>query len=282
MLMLDADERITLVNAQATRLLDYARDELLGQDMDRLIAYDARSEHALAHRKDGTEVRVDVTRTPVYIGEDRLVLASVTDISERLRIEQEVAIQREALAHLSRISLLGEMSASLAHELNQPLTAVLSNAQAALRFLDRATPDLDEVRQSLLHIVENDKARGRSDPPPARDAAQGTDRLSATGGQRGRARRAAPAQAATWLNRDVSTRLDLAEDLPLVLGDRVQMQQVLLNLIVNACDAMASMAGDRVVSLRTRLADESHLEIAVADIGRASPPRTWNGSSRRS
>jgi PAS domain S-box-containing protein len=286
MLMVDADGRIALANAQAAHLFGYARDELLGQAMDKLVTFDLRTDHPRhrdadprsaqprhqkrAHRKDGSEVRVEVTRAPVYIGEDRLVLASVTDISERLRIEQEVAIQREELAHLSRISLLGEMSASLAHELNQPLTAVLSNAQAALRFLDRETPDLDEVRQSLHHIVENDKRAGEVirrlramlrkeqidyQPLVVNEVVHDVLRLLSS----------------DLVNRDVSTRLDLAEDLPLVLGDRVQMQQVLLNLIVNACDAMASMAGDRVVSLRTRLADESHLEIAVADIGPGIP-----------
>jgi len=103
---------------------------------------------------------VEIALTPVHMGEALLVLTTVTDISERLRNEQEIATQRDELAHLSRISLLGEMSASLAHELNQPLTAVLSNAQAALRFLDRETPDLVEVRESLLHIVENDKRAG--------------------------------------------------------------------------------------------------------------------------
>ena len=79
------------------------------------------------------------------------VLATITDISERLRIEQELATQRDELAHLSRIALLGEMSGSIAHELNQPLTAVLSNAQAALRFLDRddAGPGVKFVKASF-------------------------------------------------------------------------------------------------------------------------------------
>src|SRR5207344_3169750 len=76
------------------------------------------------------------------------------------RTERERAVQRDELAHLSRVALLAELSGSLAHELNQPLTAILSNAQAGIRFLAHSPPNLDEVRDSLVNIVENDKRAG--------------------------------------------------------------------------------------------------------------------------
>jgi PAS domain S-box-containing protein len=290
MLMVDAGGRITLANAQATHLFGYARADLLGQEMDMLVPQHARLRHArhrshflrnpqarsmgggreiLARRSDGSEVRVEIALTPVRVGDDMLVLTSITDISERLRIEQEVAIQRDELAHLSRISLLGEMSASLAHELNQPLTAVLSNAQAALRFLDRDVPDLVEVRESLLHIVENDKRAGevirrlramlrkeQTDYQPllVNEVVHDVLRLVSS----------------DLVNRNVSTVIDLAPALPFVLGDRVQLQQVLLNLIVNACDAM-SVQKARVVTIRTQLTPDAHVEIAIRDIGPGIP-----------
>ena len=293
MLMVDARGCIALANAQAAGLFGYAREEMLDRDLEMLVAAHARAGHAryldaflrhpearamgagreiLARRKDGSEVRVEIALTPVRIGEDRMVLASVTDISERLRIEQEVATQRDELAHLSRISLLGELSASLAHELNQPLTAILSNAQAALRFLDRDQPDLVEVRDSLLHIVENDKRAGevirrlramlrkeQSDQQPLLVNEVVHDVLRLVNSD--------------LVNRNVSTVLDLAPVLPFVLGDRVQLQQVLMNLIVNACDAMARLPGrERVVTVRTRFDEDARqVHVTVGDVGSGIP-----------
>src|SRR5690606_26428171 len=149
------------------------------------------------------------------------VLASVSDIGERLRLEQESALQRDELAHLSRVTLLGEMSGSLAHELNQPLTAILSNAQAALRFLQHDQPDRGEVHDSLVHIVENDKrasevirrlrAMLRKEPVDYQQLAVNEvvrDVLRLINSD--------------ILNRNVAVILDLAPGLPPVSGDRVQ------------------------------------------------------------
>ena len=92
------------------------------------------------------------------------VLASIVDVSERRRIEQSAARQRNEVAHLSRVGMLGALSGSLAHELNQPLTAILSNAQAAQRFLAQTPPRLDQVAEIIADIVKNDRARSHGDP----------------------------------------------------------------------------------------------------------------------
>jgi C4-dicarboxylate-specific signal transduction histidine kinase len=92
--------------------------------------------------------------------EGRFVLASVVDVSQRKQGELQAARQRDEMAHLARVAMLGELSGSFAHELNQPLSAILSNAQAAQRFLTRDPPELDRVTEILADIVKSDKRAG--------------------------------------------------------------------------------------------------------------------------
>ena len=113
-----------------------------------------------ASRKDGTELPVEVGLNPVRTFEGWFVLASVVDVSERKQAELQAARQRDEMAHLARVAMLGELSGSLAHELNQPLAAILSNAQAAQRFLARDPPELDRVTEILGDIVKSDKRAG--------------------------------------------------------------------------------------------------------------------------
>lgn len=286
MLMIDGAGLVTMANDRAEDMFGYTRAELMGSNVDLLVPDAMRAAHegqrgafgdepqirAMAagrplsgRHREGHELPVDIKLTPMLVLDDLFVLASIIDISERLRMEHEAAVQRDELAHLSRVALLGEMSVSLAHELNQPLTAILSNAQAALRFLQREHPDLAEVRESLVHIVENDKR-----------ASEVIRRLRAM-------LRKEPvehqlldindvvADVLRLVHSDILLRratlvLDLASDLPAVLGDRVQLQQVLINLVFNACDAMKKMHGKRVVTVRTSSA-VGGVELVVEDRG---------------
>jgi signal transduction histidine kinase len=197
----------------------------------------------------------------------RGVLLEVTD---RRRMEQETAMQRDELAHLSRVAMLGELSGSIAHELNQPLTAVLSNAQAALRFLLHDPPNLGEVRDSLAGIVENDKRAAdvirrlrtmlRKEPPEYQVLDVNEillDMLRLINSD--------------LLNRGVAVAQELQAGLPAVHGDRVQLQQVLLNLIVNACDAMDGISKDRVVTIRTGRRPDGLVEVSIMDVGPGIP-----------
>lgn len=292
MLMVDGGGCITLANTQAERVFGYSRAELLGANIDMLLPDGSRLDHAghrrefsenpglrtigaarelYGRRKDGSEVRVEIGLTPITIADDLYVLASVTDISERLRLEQEAALQRDELAHLSRVSLLGEMSGSLAHELNQPLTAILSNAQAALRFLQRDTPDLGEVRDSLVHIVENDKRASeviRRLRAMLRKEHVDYQQLSINDVVRDVLRLI----NSDILTRNVTVTLQLAPNLPLVSGDRVQLQQVVLNLVVNACDAMEAVSAERTLIVRTHIVAGPAIEVSISDIGRGLPP----------
>jgi C4-dicarboxylate-specific signal transduction histidine kinase len=103
---------------------------------------------------------LEIGLTPIDTPQGRTVLAAIVDITARRNAEAEMAQQRNDLTHLTRVALLGELSGSLAHELNQPLTAILSNAQAGLRFLALDPTNIDEVRNILSDIAEDDKRAG--------------------------------------------------------------------------------------------------------------------------
>lgn len=297
MLMVDAGGRITLANARAERLFGFSRAELIDARIDLLIPARSRGAYAryrhdftrhpkaralgvgrtlFGRCKDGSEVPVEIEISPIWISDSVFALASVTDISERLRSEHEAALQREELAHLSRVAMLGEISGSLAHELNQPLTAVLSNAQAALRFLQRDPPDLVEVNDCLVHVVENDKRAGeviRRLRSLLRRETVNYQELDINEVVQDVAR----LLRSHVMDRNIDLEFDPAADLPTTRGDRVQLQQVLLNLLINACDAMEEPSASRAIGVRTRLDPGSGIvrpaiHVSISDAGRGIPP----------
>jgi two-component system, LuxR family, sensor kinase FixL len=291
LLMVDEQGLITLVNRQAEIVFGYAREEIAGMSVDALVPRRYRERHGddratfaaqaaergmgvgrelFALRKDGSELPVEIALSPIHGDTGLSVLVSILDISERKRAERESAIQRDELAHLSRVVLLAELSGSLAHELNQPLTAILSNAQAAIRFLAHSPPNLDEVRDSLTNIVENDKRAGevirrlramlRKDRADHRRLDMNDVVLDVLRIIR-----------SDLLNRNVDVVLDLGSNLPPIEGDRVQLQQVLLNLVMNGTDAMADVSAGRKITLHTHTADAGGVQVSVTDVGRGIP-----------
>ncbi len=168
---------ITLANAQAETVFGYRRAELVAKPVEMLIPERFRIPHAalrgayasepraramgagrelVACRKDGGEIPVEAALSPMPTKDGLFVLVSVVDITERRNAERATARQRDDFAHLSRVAMLGELSGSLAHELNQPLTAILSNAQAAQRFLAQSPPRIDKLAEILTDIVKSD------------------------------------------------------------------------------------------------------------------------------
>jgi PAS domain S-box-containing protein len=290
-LLVDDRGTIALANAQAESLFGHSRTELVTLPIDRLVPERLRGAHGglralyatapqtramgagrelFACRKDGSEFPVDVALSPMATDEGLFVLASVVDISNRRRLEQATARQRDELAHLSRVAMLGELSGSLAHELNQPLTAILSNAQAAQRFLAQTPPRVDQLAEILSDIVKSDhRARSviqrlrsmlRKEPAQHQlldinDVVEESLRL----------------MRSDLLNRDVVVSTDLAEALPAVSGERNQLQQVLLNFMMNGCDAMLGRQTDRRLLVRTQRNAQGHIEISVADRGAGIP-----------
>lgn len=193
------------------------------------------------------------------------------DSTARKSVELEVLRHRNELTHLSRVKTLGELSSSLAHELNQPLMAILSNAQAAQRFLNKEPPNLAEVREILADIVLEDQRAG--------EVIRRLRLLLVKGEIQQKpvdvntvVREVVKLLQSDLLNHRVTLDTDLAPNLSEVTGDAVQLQQVLVNLIMNACDAMAgNSVGERQIMVRTRTLGHTHLRIEVSDTGCGLP-----------
>ena len=188
------------------------------------------------------------------------------DITARKQAELEAARQRHDLAHLARVTSLGELSSSLAHELTHPLTAILSNAQAAQRFLARDDADLDEVREILNDIVTEDQRAG--------EVIHRLRLLLKKGGPQERyddvdlnevVRDVLKLMRNDLINQNVTVDTDLAQSLPAVIGDRIQLQQVLLNLALNACEAMADCTERRLL-IASKL-ENGTVRVSVTDRG---------------
>jgi PAS domain S-box-containing protein len=292
-LLVDGDGKVTLTNPQANALFDYAREELIGRSVELLIPPRYRSSHETyrqsyaadalarvmgsarelyAQRKDGSEVPVEVFLTPMRTADSLFVLVSLIDVTERRQNERTAARQRDEIAHLSRVAMLGELSGSLAHELNQPLTAILSNAQAAQRLLARSPPELDNLSEILADIVKSDRRAGAV-IERLRSMLRKEDAQRQAFNVNDAVQEALRLMHSDLLGRQVTVAAELAEKLTPVTGDRVQLQQVMLNLVINGCDAMDGLEADRRLVIRSRATAQSTIEISVADNGEGIPPK---------
>ena len=216
----------------------------------------------------------DAVRTAEWLadmlaaGVDRMATHSSLgrEQEKRMHAEAETRRLRDQLAHAGRVTMLGELAASLAHELNQPLTAIYTNAQAAHRLLDRKPPSLGEAREALHDLGQD-----------CRRAGDVLDRLR----QMFRRRETERVPLAVGpliehvlkllhedaVSRNVNVALDVRIGLPPVKGDRVQLEQVVMNLLVNAFDAVMGAAGPREVIVRATARD-GVVEVAVLDNGK--------------
>jgi two-component system sensor kinase FixL len=194
-------------------------------------------------------------------------VVSSTDITERKRAELEAQRSRQELAHFTRVSTMGELTASLAHELNQPLTGILTNAQAARRLLEVAKPDLAELRAILVDIIEDDR-RAANVIQRLRDLLRKGESEVCLLDLNDLVRDTRKLLSSDTVIRDVKIELDLDTRATVVSGDRVQIEQVLLNLLINAMEAMSErIGGDRTVVVRTRNTEGHCVEASVEDGG---------------
>jgi len=194
-------------------------------------------------------------------------VGAVMDVTAAKRAEEAVQAAQAELAHVARMTTLGELTAWIAHEVNQPLAGIVTNGTACLQWLGQKNPALDEARSAVADMISDAQRAGdvileiralsrktapKRGPLDFNDLIQGVVRLVT---------REAQAQGA-------SVRLDLAPALPAVVGDRVQLQQVVINLVINAIQAMASVtARPRELSIRSRQNEAGHVLIEVADSG---------------
>ncbi|MFZ0828598.1 MAG: ATP-binding protein [Verrucomicrobiia bacterium] len=194
------------------------------------------------------------------------------DITKRRLAEQEVVRQRNAVAHLSRVTTLGEISGSLAHELNQPLGAILANADAAELHLQSESPNLAELRSILADIRRDDLRAGEI--IHGMRAFLRRRELEMQPLELARiADEAVKLVSADAVTRHISIGLEIPPALPRIMGDRIHLQQVLVNLLVNGMDAMSTCPIPlRRILIRATQPDPATVEIAISDAGVGIPP----------
>jgi PAS domain S-box-containing protein len=250
--------RIIEANEAFLRMVGYGREDLVSGRVswsevtpDKWRAADAQALAELAatgicepfekeyFRKDGSRVPVLVGAALVE-GTREEGVAFVLDLTERKLAEETLRKTQAELAHVTRVTTLGEMTASIAHEINQPLAAVVNNASACLRWLAGQAPNLEEARQSAALIIADGHRAGEiigriralaKKSPPRKDWLDINETILEV---------TALARSEVQGNR-VSLETQLADDVPLILGDRIQLQQVILNLIINAIEAMSGV-----------------------------------------
>jgi two-component system, LuxR family, sensor kinase FixL len=279
---------IELFNRAAEKMFGYSAGEVLGRNVSLLMTDTDRRAHdgymqryqqggqphiigigreVVAQRKNGSAFpailsvgRVAGADPPRYIG-------MLHDISLRRRAERDAHEARERMMHVSRLATMGEMAAGISHELNQPLTAIATTAQACTRIMATPQPDLEEVRAALERVaaqalrageiirrLRNLVRRHESELEPA-DINAVVQELGALTMADARAN-------------DVRIRGELTPGLPMVMIDRIQIQQVLLNLLRNSIDALQSMRSDnKLLTVRSAAPRPGWLEISVSDTG---------------
>jgi PAS domain S-box-containing protein len=286
--LINHEGRIVLVNAHAEELFGYARDELIGKDVELLVperfgalhstdranffsAPEARAMGAgrelFGRRKDGSEFPVEIGLNPIQTPHGLVVLANVVDISARLAAEEVTRRSREQVELLGRVSLLGEMTASLAHELNQPLAAIVNNATAAMQYLEQGRLDPKQLQEILTDVVgdgrrANDIMRNVRSAIKKGSAIRGPINLNDV--VKAVTHMVQPDAASQFCKMEMS----LARDLPAIEGDPIQIQQLLINLVRNAFDAMHDTPpGHRIVEITTNRNGDGTICVAVRDYG---------------
>jgi PAS domain S-box-containing protein len=280
---------ITSWNKGAERLFGYAAEEAVGQNITLIIPPERRDEErtiveqltrgeridhfeTVRMRKDGSLLDVSLTISPMKDASGRVVGASklARDITERKRAEEALRQAQTDLAHASRLTTMGEFTASLAHEVKQPIAAALTDANTCVRWITRDEPDLKEAREAAWRIVKD-----------AERAAEIINRVRLL------FKKGTPQRELVDVNEvaremivllgdeasrhSISFRTELAEDLPHVIGDRVQLQQVLMNLIVNGVDAMHDVDAPRELIIKSQPAENNELLLSVSDTGVGLP-----------
>ncbi len=283
----DQRHRFVAVNAAFQRMIGYTSEELrslgpleITHEDDREASREVLEEMLGGHRRDyhmekryrrndGTIIWVRISGARVLDPKLGLpgIPAIIEDITERKRAEGALHETREALARTTRLTMMGELSASIAHEINQPLAAIITNGNACSRLLAASPPDLDDVRDGLDAMVSD-----------SRRASEVLQRIRAM------LKNAAPERAPVSVNdaiedvlaltrhelqrHSVAVQTDLHPNLPAILADRVQLQQVVLNLVMNGIDAMRAVTDrSRILSVRSQLDDRGGIVVNVADSG---------------
>jgi PAS domain S-box-containing protein len=283
------DYRYQRVNPAYERRWRMPAEAIVGMHMADLLGAEAFEQGARAHLDRcfaGEEVSyadwfpfsygrrfMAVTCTPLRPDADRVeaVLAISRDLTEHVVASEALREAQAELAHVNRIVAMGQLTASIAHEVNQPLAGVIANAEAALRWLDRGIPDLEAVHRSVEWIIDDGNRASEVIHRVRALANKGSvDRLPLDIGAI--VRETIPLVQRELTSHQVSLRIDLASPLPMIRGDRVQLQQVIINLVMNGIEAMQSVSDrPRELVIRSRRDGTEQLLVSVADQGIGIP-----------
>jgi PAS domain S-box-containing protein len=220
-------------------------------------------------RKDDTLiwVRVSTAQPPEPGSGLRGIPTIIEDITERKRAEDELQETREALLRVTRLSTMGELAASIAHEVNQPLSAIVANGTACLRFLAEPKPDLEEAREAVEDII-SDGRRASEVLVRIRQLAKKSAPELTPVNVNGAISEVMSLAGHEMQRSEISARVELDPDLPSVLADRVQVQQVVLNLVMNGIEAMRGVADRaRVLKVKSTVAPPADVAVTVEDTG---------------
>jgi PAS domain S-box-containing protein len=286
----DSEDRIVEANDAFLQIVGYNRDDLVAGRVrsTNLTPPEWRDRRARATTElkitgavqpyEREYFRKDSSRVPALIGSAAFDerrdqgVTFVLDLTERRRAEEALRKMQIELAHANRVATMGQLTASIAHEVKQPITSAAAYANAALHFLARTPPKLEKMREALEGIVAASRRAGevidrvrtlvrkeqpRSERFDINEAIREVIEL-----MRGEA-----------VKNDVSVQTDLAHGLPVIQGDRVQLQQVILNLIMNAVESMSSVSdGTRALFISTSNAEADGLLVSISDSGPGLPP----------
>jgi two-component system, LuxR family, sensor kinase FixL len=280
----DMNDVITYWNHGAEELYGWKKEEAVGkvsheltqtifpaplEDINETLLRTGRWEGELKHtRRDGTHVVV-ASRWSLQRNEHGMphaILETNNDITEHKQAEEALQKTQAELAHVTRVTTMGELTSSIAHEVNQPLAAIVTNGNACLRWLSNDPPNVEEARQNLLRMVKD-----------SHRASEVVARIRAF------FRKTAPERVRVNINKliedvigmvpaelrrnRVQVRTELADDLPPVVGDQIQLQQVVLNLVINAIEAMSNVRGPRELLIKSRRYEAGSVIVCVQDSG---------------
>ena len=283
LLVLDHEGTVRAANQAAFQLFGYPKAEIVGKPIAATLGnlFGKETLKALADTgvmreyetdyctQQGKILTLDImgSVTRDLVGYPLAFVFITRDVTERKEAEEALRKAKTELAHVTRVMTMGEMVASIAHEITQPLTAVLTNGQACLRWLARESPNLDEAREAVRHIIQ-DGSRAGEVIQRIRALAKKTESESAWLDINGVIHEVIDLTHSEILRNQVVLRTDLVDGLPAVLGDRIQLQQVLLNLVINAIEAMSTVEYRRRELLVTSHRDESDwVVVSVCDSG---------------